>query len=146
MVLPLLSHSEARVFLGALDLEFEGSFAFLILGIQVKGGLERGQGNRVVEVFILVEPLHSQVVLVGLLESRVDWSQILQTALRRNEFMSDVVRGIVKLGEAKGQPSLLDLRVRVISHAEVGIDQSDSGKGDIILLLEKGRVEDGLEV
>ena len=49
--------------------------------VQAEGCLERGNGKRMIEILVLIEPLGGKSVLIGRLESLVNGSQILQAAL-----------------------------------------------------------------
>ena len=84
--------------------------------------LNGGHGERMVEVNIFVEPLHSGVSLVGVKKGLVDWLKILQSSLLRHEFVGWLQGWLVTLSDSKGQPSLLALWVDCVGQVVVGID------------------------
>ena len=99
-----------------------------------------------VEVLILFEPLSSKSVLIGVLESLVDWSQVLQAALGRDEIVGRVVSWLILEAKAQRKPSLLNLGIRVSSRIEISIDLSKDSNVALVLMLEESGVEDRLQV
>ena len=92
----------------------------LVVGrLEIEGGLEGRHGDRVIEVTILIEPLHTEVMLTCLLERLVDRSEVFEASLRADKLMGGIVSWVVREAEAQWQPSLLHLRVGVGRHAEV---------------------------
>ena len=140
------SHAEAWVFLGRLDLESEDVLSLVVSRLEFERGLEGRNGDRVIEVTILVEPLHTQVVLACLLERLVDGGEVLEAPLRADKFVSGVVSRVVLQAEAERQPSLLDFGVGVGGHAEVRVNKGEDWQSHLALVLQKRRVEDSLEV
>lgn len=84
-------------------------------------------GHRVIEVEILVIPLNAQAVLTAVLKSRVNWCQVLASAHAGDPGVGGVVAGLVLLGQANRQPSLLHLGVGVSSRIIVGVDFRQKG-------------------
>jgi hypothetical protein len=142
----VVSHPEARVLVERLDLEVVGALALLVNGVDVEGGLERSEGDRVVEVLVFIEPLDGGVVLSCGLHGLVDGCEVLQAALRRDELVGRLISRVVLLAEAERQPALLHLGVRVGRDAEICIDAAKDVESDLGLVLEQSGVEDRLQV
>jgi hypothetical protein len=75
-----------------------------------------------VEVFVLVEPSHGQVVVTAILKRRVDRSKILQAAHGRDESVGRVEHSRIVEHNAGRVPSLLYFGVDIASAVVVGID------------------------
>ena len=142
----LSSHAEAWVFLRRLDLESQDVLPLVVGRLEFERGLEGRDSDRVIEVTIFVEPLHTQVVLASLLKRLVDGGEVLQAPLRADKLVSGVVGRVVLQAEAQRQPSLLDFGVGVGGHAEVRVDEGENWESHLALVLQKCRVEDSLEV
>lgn len=103
-------------------------------------------GNWVVEVLVLIEPLVAEVALSTDLEGGVDWSEVLDAAHGGDPFVRGIVDWLVVLVDSDWEPSLSDLWVDVGSDAVVSIDLLKNGKVDAVDVGFEGVVEDNLQV
>jgi len=99
-----------------------------------------------VEVFVLVEPLDSEVVLAVVLQTGVDWVDVLHSALAGDELMCSLISWLVLESQAKWEPSLLNLWVHLSGGTKVLVYSSQDLEGHNWLVVKEGLVEDGLEV
>ena len=60
--------------------------------------------------------------------------------------MSGVIRRLVVLGKTEGQPTLLNLRVRIIRDLVVRVNKGENRGVNLAVKLEECRVEDSLQV
>jgi len=116
------------------------------ISVEVEDASFSRDGNRVVEVQVLIIPSHTEIVLTRIFESTVNWGEVLAAAHGGNPGLGCVVRGSVHGFETDGQPSLLDLWVGVLSSVVVGINLGEELNSHVGLVSSEGLVEDNLQV
>ena len=78
-----------------------------------------------VESFILLEPLDSEILLARVDESKVNWVEVLKTAHGGDESVSWLKCGGIVVKDAHWEPSLLALGVYSVCQVVIGIDTSN---------------------
>jgi len=85
-----------------------------------------------IEVDVFVEPLNSSISLISTEECKVNWIQVLQSALRAHELMSRFSHCVIAFLNTEREPPLFDLRVNCSSQVEVLVDPFQDVKSSIV--------------
>jgi len=116
------------------------------LFLDVQKLLERGNGHRMVEVQILIEPLDGEWSLISIQEGSIDGCQVLEPSLSTDEGVSRFLAWGIAFLDGKWEPSLLQFRINGGSKVVVFVDQGQHLLGHGILPLQKSVQEDDLQV
>ena len=122
--------------------ELHQTFFFVIL--DQFGDLSKS--HWMIEVGVECEPLFGSGFVARLQEGGVDWGQVLEPTLGRDELLGWFHNLVVTLNNSEWEPSLLDLWINGLSDVVVGINLLQNGNIDIIFTGYKSLDEDDSKV
>lgn len=99
-----------------------------------------------IEVSVECEPLFGSGFVARFQEGGVDWGQVLEPTLGRDELFGWFHNLVVTLNNSEWEPSLLDLWINGLSDVVVGIDLFQNGKVDLIFTGNKSLDENDSKV